>query len=233
MNSRPGSEYLFTSIKRGDLDGVNTAIAEGVSLNEDRADILPLMFAVREHQVAIAERLIDEGADADAANNFGWTALLEATRTGQMDMVQMMDAYEINLGATSSHGDGLLHAAVQGDTKDMVPFFAKRGVTIDLENRHGVTPVMMAADRKAYNSFCELVSEGADVDKLDRAGLSARQRAETWPEVAVLLANTAVKAQTRKVHVARPTEVVPEVAEAAPARRSSLSGISKRSSGMR
>lgn len=227
-----GSETLFTSIKRGNLAEVVSAIERGAPLNEARTDILPLMLAVRERQVAIAEKLIDEGADANATNNFGWTALLEATRLGQMEMVEMLDTYEINFNAASSRGDGLLHAAVQGNTKGMVPFFIERNVPVDRPNRNGVTPVMMAAERRSLESFRELVVGKADLDRQDSSGMSARQRAAHWPEVADLLSATPVKSADEQVKAVE-TAVAETVAGAPEPRRGALSGISKRSGGMR
>lgn len=226
--NRPGSETLFSAIKRGDLAGVRTAIEQGVDINETRTDIYPLLFAVREKQVEIARLLIDEGAWPDAANNFGWTALLEATRSGQMDMVQMMDEYEMDLTVASSRGDGLMHAAVQGDTQGMVPFFAERQVTLDRANRNRVTPVMLAAEQRRAASFRELVSLGADLDRTDSAGVSARHRLQDWPEGQEILRTTAPIAAAA-APVAAPTPA----AAVAPTPVSAPIGIRKHSGGMR
>lgn len=225
--NRPGSEVLFSAIKRGDLAAVRAAIEQGVDVNETRTDIYPLLLAVREKQVEIARLLIDEGAWLDAPNNFGWTALLEATRSGQMAMVQMMDEYELDLKVASSRGDGLMHAAVQGDTQGMVPYFAERGVNIDRANRNRVTPVMLAAEQRRAATFRELVSLGADLDRTDSAGVSARQRAQDWAEGQEILRTTVPGA------VASPSAApAAPVVEAVPAPAPALGGIRKRSSGM-
>lgn len=230
--NRPGSETLFSAIKRGDLAGVRSAIEQGVDINETRTDIYPLLLAVREKQVEIARLLIDEGAWVDAPNNYGWTALLEATRSGQMDMVRMMDEYEIDLTVASSRGDGLMHAAVQGDTEGMVPFFAERKVSIDRANRNRVTPVMLAAEQRRAATFRELVGLGADLDRTDGAGISARQRAENWPEGQEILRNLAIL-NTLPVQPVAPTVSAVVLETVPPAEAPTLGGIRKRSSGMR
>ena len=227
------SQALFAAIKRGDLDTVKAAIEAGVDVNESRADMHALMFAVREKNVEIAQTLIDAGAYVDEPNTFGWTALLEATRSGQMPMVKMMDEYVLDLRVASSRGDGLIHAAVQGNTTGMVPFFAERGVNVDKPNKNQVTPVMMAAELGHENSFAELVALGADLDRLDSAQVSARQRAAQWPaglEVIERLASTppAVAQEVAPV-VATPTTP----SEDSPAPASAPQGIRKRSNGMR
>lgn len=197
--SSPGSETLFAAINQGDLPGVQAAVTAGADVNEARTDLYPLLLAVREKHRAIAEYLIEEDAAIDAPNNFGWTALLEATRSGQMDMVQLMDEYEIDMTVVTQRGDGLIHAAVQGDTSGMVSYFQARGVNIDLPNRHGVTPVMLAIEKRHEASFRELVTLGANLDLKDTAGGTARDRLVEWAEGQAIVAAQAPVAQDAPV----------------------------------
>jgi ankyrin repeat protein len=249
----PGSENLFSAIKSGKLETVQAAVEAGADVNASRADILPLLFAVREHAVTqqhlpIITYLIEQDASIEAINNFGWNALLEATRAGQMDVVRLMDEYQLNLNVTSQRGDGLIHAAVQGNTTDLVQFYFDRGVNVDRPNKDGVTPVMLAAERRCEASFRDLVRLGADLDQLDNAGNSARTRLTDWTQghavVSTQTVDPVAAAQTaatrgrrKKTPLNPPVEVetavtepiAPEPVATAAAVRPGLSRIVKRS----
>ncbi len=78
-----------------DFKGVHTLIAAGSVVNARDGDgFTPLHFAAQEHAVAIAQLLIDSGADVDAMNLHGNTPLFTAVFNsgGRGEMIELLRA---------------------------------------------------------------------------------------------------------------------------------------------
>jgi ankyrin repeat protein len=209
------SESLFHAIKVGRVDRVRELLNEGADPNTDRADVLPLLFATRERQVACVEALLDGGADPSRPNDFGWTPLLEAVRSGRRDLVDPLVQAGANLLTTASTGDTLMHAAARAIDADrpaaaaLVPHLVGLGVPVDTVNRKGLTAAMVATDIQNEVVFKALVAHGASLEKADPANLTLRERAAHW-------------------QVEAPTPSAPVVAPPRPVSASPLSSIAKR-----
>lgn len=66
---------LFVAISKGDIATVKKFVEYGVSVNESKDGVTPLMFAVRYNNPEIAKFLIEKGADITAKDENGYTAL--------------------------------------------------------------------------------------------------------------------------------------------------------------
>ena len=66
----------------------------------------------------VAERLIAQGADVNAKDNFGMTPLHSAAHAGRMDMVELLIAKGADINATSNIGQTpLALAKAKGHTE--------------------------------------------------------------------------------------------------------------------
>nr|WP_294937766.1 ankyrin repeat domain-containing protein [uncultured Flavobacterium sp.] len=66
---------LFVAISKGDLATVKKFVEYGVDVNEAKNGMTPLMYAARYNNPEIAKFLIEKGANIDAKNHNGYTAL--------------------------------------------------------------------------------------------------------------------------------------------------------------
>lgn len=184
---------IFDAVKDGNVEQLSQAIAEDPGcIHLDRADVLPLMVAVREGHEPCVEMLLQHGAKVDAANEYGWTVLLEAIRQGNKNMVGLILDYDATPDTFSKRGDGIYHVATEIKDATMIPLLYEWTASspVDLGTRQGkITPLMLATERHLLDHVTALLDLGADPDKKNKAGFTARNLAEGWPEGVALFAS--------------------------------------------
>jgi len=90
------SSALVAAIDSGDVQRVRDVIDDGADVNErDRRGVLldgaaPLTIAADAGHLAIAELLVERGADVNARSLTGWTALMRACNAGHLDMARFL-----------------------------------------------------------------------------------------------------------------------------------------------
>lgn len=118
------------------------------------------------------ERLLKEGANANARDELGNRPLLHATRLGQIEMTRIL----INAGAdVDAKGLGytpLTYAALYGHTK-IVALLLKAGARADRRSDNGLTPLMNAALMNQVQIMEMLLAVDTEVDRVNPAGRSA------------------------------------------------------------
>jgi ankyrin repeat protein len=73
------------------MDVVQVLVAKGANLNaKDISDLTPLQLAILGDHEEISKLLIAKGADVNAADNMGITILDEATRKGNVGIIEML-----------------------------------------------------------------------------------------------------------------------------------------------
>jgi ankyrin repeat protein len=108
-------EQFHRLIKKGDLIAVRELIASGVGADlRNRSGWTPLMLAANEGHTPIVSLLLAEGADVQAVNDFGASALAYAALRGECRTIQAL----LDAGASVDvrpHGVSLLEFARWGD----------------------------------------------------------------------------------------------------------------------
>lgn len=90
-----GRTALWVAVERKQLDVLKALLAGGVSPNEKNAPMLDggksLVFeAVDTGDAAFVRTLVEAGADAKTANDYGVPPLAEAARTGNLEMCKIL-----------------------------------------------------------------------------------------------------------------------------------------------
>ncbi len=81
---------LCTAIFKGDLATVKKFIEYGADVNEESNGMTPLMFAARYNKVDIIKYLLERGADKEAKDEKGYTALKYAEFSKSQDALAVL-----------------------------------------------------------------------------------------------------------------------------------------------
>ena len=154
------------------------------------ADEPPLVAAAESQDVTAAVKLIDQGADVNAASDNGTTALLWAAHYGETDLVRRL----LKAGAEADvrnqfDATPIGEAAVIGSAP-IIEMLLKAGVKADTPDHEGQTPLMVVARTGALDAAKVLLKHGADVNaKESWGGQSALMWAasQSQPEMIKLL----------------------------------------------
>lgn len=151
------------------------AIAGGVfavlvSVLVNAAGSAAVADAVMKRDKDAVRALLKEGADVNAAQGDGMTALHWASRSGDVDLAQMLLYAGANVKATTRLGayTPLMMAAEQGHAAVIAALLAA-GADVKAANATGTTPLMLAALSGDAKSVTMLVENGAEVDAKEKS----------------------------------------------------------------
>lgn len=121
--------------------------------------------AAKSGDAASVKALLKAGADVNAAQGDGMTALHWAATNGDAAMAQMLLAAGANVRATTRLG-GItpLHLATQGGQAQVAAALLAAGADATLTTTTGATPLMLAARSGNTETATRLVEVGADLN---------------------------------------------------------------------
>ena len=179
-----GRTPLMREVLSGDMTRARFIVSAGA--NPDAEGLLPgghrrlLMYAAQYRSEWIPF-LIESGADIEAVNDAGNTALFIATRYSTDALIHLLDAgarldHENRSGQTAfGVPPGMpLHGAIWRGEKvtEIIPRVLRRGIHIDARNPSGQTALMLAAHHETHDAITQLLGFGADPDIRDNRGSS-------------------------------------------------------------
>jgi ankyrin repeat protein len=166
-------ELLMKSVKTSDAATVKRLLSAGVNPNvKDSSGVTPLMIASIRGDLEIAKLLLDAGAEVNATDDIGKTALADAIRFQEKAVIELLLDRGANLSFKEKYtGWTLLHLVADRPDMDadIVKIVLDRSPNVDVRDKHGVTPLKMAA---ANNHFIleALIKRGADVNAKSNRG---------------------------------------------------------------
>ena len=145
----------------------------------------------KEKFLEFAKLLIDAGADVNAKDNDGLTALMVAANNRNSEVVQELINAGADVNAKSFVGmTALMFAAKKGDSK-ITKALMNAGADVNAKDMNGSTPLIYAAtSNKNPEVIRTLVELGADVNAKDNEGntaLSIAKQENASPEIIKLL----------------------------------------------
>jgi ankyrin repeat protein len=155
-------------VRRATAFAVAVAIAIVViSLHASESSVAD---AAKARDIAAVRALLKQGADVNAAQGDGMTALHWAATQGDPSLAQMLLSAGANVRATTRLG-GLtaLHMASQAGQAQVAAVLIASGADPNLATTTGATSLMLAARSGSVDTATRLVETGADINRAESA----------------------------------------------------------------
>jgi len=137
---------IFEAVVDGDLPETHDLLNDDrARVDERRDDFTPLHYAARQGKVAIAQALLQNGADVQAANRHGFTPLHAAANANHTRMVSFLLDNGADVNARYNGTQCALHDAIFFGQLPLVRLLVAAGADPNAANRHGWAPVHLAA----------------------------------------------------------------------------------------
>ncbi len=92
------------------------------------------------------KRMVADGADINAQDNFDWTPLIHATHRNHINAVLYLLNRGANINKVGENNWTALHYAVNEGLTDMVEILLKHGADVELEDNDGKKAMDLATD---------------------------------------------------------------------------------------
>jgi ankyrin repeat protein len=150
--------------------------------------VAPVAEAAMEKDVAAVRALLKQGADVNAAQGDGMTALHWAASHGELDLAQMLIYAGANLrAATRINGYTPLFLAARAGQAPIVDVLLENGADAKAVSTTGSTPLMLAAAAGSVEAVQLLIDAGADIQARETArGQTALMFAAAYDRSAVV-----------------------------------------------
>ncbi len=173
-----GKTNVVKAAKKGDLAGVDRAIAEGADANSRTLTrMTPLMFAAERGHRDLVRRLLAAKADPSTVDMGGMTPVTHAARWGHAEIVHdLLEAIADPLRRSSNAQNAfftLVDAVLFVPTPahaDCVRAMIQTGFDVHGEDDKGRLPLVVAAGCGYADIVAALLEGGADVNRRDGGG---------------------------------------------------------------
>lgn len=146
------------------------AVGADVNAKAKNGGGTPLMTAALFGRANLAKRLLAAGADVNARNDSGWTALKIAVLRRKQEIIKVLLGAGADTTVKDERGNSLLiDAATLGDIA-LVNHFAAAGVDINAGNKDGWTALVYVACGSDTEMLKALIAAGADANQKDKEG---------------------------------------------------------------
>lgn len=146
----------------------------------------PLHIACANGFVAIAKELLRAGADHSARDRFGVSAVRDAIRNGRVETLRVLGECSASFPGKvqATHidpryvlGRDLIHVAGEGNVRAASQLVRCFAPNVNFANADGRTALHIAAVREDGDMVRLLLDAGADVERVDRWGVSPVEEA--------------------------------------------------------
>jgi ankyrin repeat protein len=133
--------------------------------------VTPLARACENASEAAVTRLLEAGANPNAAQTNGLTPLMTAARTGNLNVVKALLARGANVNAptVATHETALMWAVGEGH-REIVRALVENGADVHPRAQQAFSPLMAAADNGDIETAKILLAAGAQVNEIASDG---------------------------------------------------------------
>jgi len=134
-------------------------------------DLTALMICSRYGMDPIVDLLLSRGANANAVNFFGVSALHYACTYGNVEIAKKLLSAGANIERTDRDGESALNLAIVNDQISCVYLLIQQGVNIDNGDFYGHLSVLDSTlYHRKYDILSILIQSGADVNIINSKG---------------------------------------------------------------
>jgi ankyrin repeat protein len=162
-----GMTALWRAVESDRADAVEALVQAGADMNKaDKNGDAPLSVV---KSAPIATILIERGANLNAANNRGGSALWLAAKNGREDFVELLARAGADVNKADNKGDAPLSVAANTNIATML---IERGANVNATNTRGESKMWWVARKCSEDLVEALAQAGADVNLADNKGNS-------------------------------------------------------------
>lgn len=186
---------FFDRARKGDTETVGLFLKAGISPDAQDRGYTPLLEAARKGYEEMAAALIGSGADLDAGDPYGVTALMFSLISGSVETARRLIEAGAEVNARDVDGRTALIEALTTENDipaELVGLLVKRGADVNVRIADGLTPLMIASSGSP-RLLQMLIEAGADVNARDDNGVSVLRMAQDYPENVSILKNAGAK----------------------------------------
>lgn len=158
----------------------------------DREGYTPLAYAAERGCLDLVKKLVEEGAEVDATDDYPhWTPLLRAAEQRHAAVVRYLLSRGANVNVKAGFGQTPLTTAIlgslfsygpEGDRTETLRVLLSNGADVNCPGKFGRSPLMTAVLQGDVDLVRVLIGKGADVAATDNEGRTARDYAQARGE---------------------------------------------------
>ena len=170
-------EHAFKSTAKDDLNELKNLLNSGLDVNgrgtlETLRRTL-LMEAAANGSKKCAAHLLTSGADVNAIDAAGESALFHAARQGDLGLVNLLTEAGIKVNGMDNRGwTALMWAAFEGQMETTIRLL-ELGAAVNHKSESGDSALIAACQNKKYSVARALIKAGAKINQQDASGRSA------------------------------------------------------------
>ena len=170
---------LKIAATEGDYDALVALIEDGADVNEPFDFYSVLACAVVRGHVKIVDLVLRSGADVNAVNKLGWSALMFAAHFGKADIVKiLLAAGGVPNPQTKKTAKTALNLAAERNHPEVVRLMVEEENTdVNIPDLYGWTPLMNVCkySKDDVDTVTALLNRGAHIEASCRYGWTALQ----------------------------------------------------------
>ena len=160
-------DKLYSSIRANDLRQLKSLLSSSSAANSAGPEgITPLMAAAETGSVEAMKLLIEKGADINARNASGSTALMWSVTDSSKVRLLLDHNADVNVAARSGR-TALIIAAFTNPSAEVVRMLIEKGARVDVMDQRKVTPLNAATFANDTASVRLLLDASADIQTAD------------------------------------------------------------------
>lgn len=160
-------DKLYSAIRGNDLRQIKALLDGGVSAGAAGPDgITPLMAAAETGSVEAMKMLIERGADVNAKNSYGSTALIWSVSDAKKVRILLDSGADVDVAARSGR-TALIVAAFANPSAEVVGMLLRKGADVNVMDQRKLTPLNAATFGNDTATIRLLLDASADINTPD------------------------------------------------------------------